>query len=72
MLRPKRQQQLLKRRLKKLDITNKTGAVEAKIDEAVDAVAAKVEEAASDEWTCPSCGMKNDGKFCSVCGAKRP
>ena len=42
--------------------------VEEKAEEAAEAV----EEVASDEWTCPSCGMKNDGKFCSVCGAKRP
>lgn len=54
-------------------------AVEEKVEEAAEAVEEKVEEAAeevaaasSDEWTCPSCGMKNDGKFCSVCGAKRP
>ncbi|MBO4446225.1 MAG: DUF805 domain-containing protein [Clostridia bacterium] len=53
-------------------INNTAEAVEAKIDEAVDTVAEKVEDAVSTDWTCPSCGMKNDGKFCSVCGAKKP
>ena len=27
---------------------------------------------ASEEWTCTSCGNKNTGNFCSICGSKRP
>jgi len=27
---------------------------------------------AADEWTCPSCGAKVVGKFCTECGAKKP
>ena len=27
---------------------------------------------AADEWTCPSCGAKVKGKFCTECGAKKP
>ena len=26
----------------------------------------------SGEWTCPSCGETNSGKFCSNCGTARP
>lgn len=27
---------------------------------------------AADEWTCPKCGTKNTGKFCSNCGEPKP
>ena len=62
-----------------VDVTPEEAPVVAETEEAAAVVEEKAEEAAeaveaavSDEWTCPSCGMKNDGKFCSVCGAKRP
>ena len=32
----------------------------------------KVAEPTPVEWICTSCGKKNDGNFCTNCGAKRP
>ena len=33
---------------------------------------APVQQSVPQNWTCPSCGAQNSGKFCESCGAKRP
>ncbi len=30
------------------------------------------DSASSDAWTCPQCGTKNTGKFCTECGTQKP
>ena len=33
---------------------------------------APAQDAAADEWTCPSCQTVNTGKFCTECGTQKP
>ena len=44
--------------------------MEASIAQAMADAAAQVKD--DGQWTCPSCGAPNAGKFCTNCGAKKP